>query len=259
MQAPGSVPASLASAWGMTETAPCATAVHFAIGRAGVIGLPVPGCDILLAPVDGRHEIRVRGPNVTPGFFRRPDLTEEAFEGGWLRTGDAARLQDPDDPARGIVFDGRIAENFKLTSATWVNVGVLRPALLASVPLLADAVVAGHDRDEIAVLGLPNWPACRALCPDLPAEAPPGSVAAHPAVRAALAVQLARHNTSQPGSSTAVARVILMVEPPSIDADEITDKGYINQRAVLTRRAELVERLYATPTDPDVVAAHPRG
>lgn len=244
------------SSWGLTETAPMITAGHFPVERAGIIGLPAPGNEVMLKPSGDRLEMLVRGPAVTPGYWNRPDLTEKAFEDGWLKTGDAARFADPDDPAKGIVFDGRVAENFKLTTGTWVNVGMLRVAVLAAAsPLLDDAVVTGHDRDEIGILGFANLTACRALCPDLPADAAPDQVVAHPAVREALAAGLARHNARSEGSSTAVCRAMLMTEPPSIDASEITDKGYINQRAVLQRRADLVVRLHTEPPDPAAIVA----
>jgi feruloyl-CoA synthase len=248
----GKVP--MISSWGLTETAPMATAVHFPIPRAGVIGIPPPGTEIKLAPAGDRLEMLVRGPNVTPGYWKRPDLTEKAFADGWLRTGDAARFEDPRDPAKGVVFDGRIAENFKLSSGTWVNVGALRLAALAAVsPLIDDAVVTGHDRDEVGLLAFANVGACRGLCPGLAADCPAEEVLTQEAVRAAIAEGIARHNRASGGSSLAIARVILMHEPPSIDANEITDKGYINQRAVLTRRAALVERLYAEPVHGDVI------
>jgi feruloyl-CoA synthase len=156
------------------------------------------------------------------------------------------------------VFDGRVAENFKLSSGTWVNVGALRVAMLAAAsPLLDDAVITGHDRDEIGVLAFPSLAACRALCPELGPAAGLAELVAHAAVRRALAEGVARHNAGSAGSSTTVARVILLAEPPSIDANEITDKGYINQRAVLQRRAELVERLYAG-VDDTVISVPPR-
>ncbi|HYM01647.1 MAG TPA: feruloyl-CoA synthase, partial [Stellaceae bacterium] len=138
------------SAWGTTETAPMATLVHYPIERAGNIGLPTPGCEVKLVPNGDKIEIRVRGPNITPGYWKRPDLTALAFdEDGFYRPGDAVRLADPADPARGIVFDGRIGENFKLSSGTWVSVGALRVALIAAcAPVIEDAVVTGHDRDE---------------------------------------------------------------------------------------------------------------
>ncbi len=244
------------SAWGTTETAPCATIVHYAIERAGNVGLPVPGTDIKLVPEGDKLELRVKGPNVTPGYWRRPDLTEAAFdEDGFYRPGDAARLDDPEDPARGLVFDGRIGENFKLTSGTWVTVGALRVAVIAAAaPVIDDAVIAGHDRDTVGLLVFPSLAGCRALCPELGPEATLAALVAAPKVRNALQAGLVRHNEAAGGSSHRVARAIFLAEPPSIDKGEITDKGYINQRAVLKERAARVAELYAEPPGPDVIA-----
>jgi len=216
-----------------------------------------PGTEAKLVPQGDKLELRVRGPNITPGYWKRPDLTREAFdEEGFYRPGDAARLADPAEPARGILFDGRIGENFKLTSGTWVSVGSLRVALIAAcAPVIEDCVICGHDRDAIAILVFPSLAGCRGLCPDLPADAPLSALIAAPTVRDALAASLARHNASAGGSSQRVAAALLMADPPSIDKGEITDKGYINQRAVLTNRAHLVERLYADPPPPAVVIA----
>jgi feruloyl-CoA synthase len=243
------------SSWGLTETAPAVTMVHFPIDRPGNIGVPGPGMAVKLAPVGDKLEIRVKGPNVTPGYFKAPDLTAKAFdEEGWLRTGDAVRFADPADPAAGLLFDGRVAENFKLSSGTWVNVGMLRPAVIAAgAPVIEDAVVTGHDRDEIGLLIFPSLAGLRSLCPELGADAKLEVMVGQPAVRAALVEGLARHNASVQGSSMRVARALLMTEPPSIDANEITDKGYLNQRAVLTKRAALVERLHTEPADEDVI------
>jgi feruloyl-CoA synthase len=243
------------SSWGLTETAPAVTMVHFPIDRPGNIGVPGPGMAVKLAPVGDKLEIRVKGPNVTPGYYKAPDLTAKAFdEEGWLRTGDAVRFADPADPAAGLLFDGRVAENFKLSSGTWVNVGMLRPAVIAAgAPVIEDAVVTGHDRDEIGLLIFPSLVGLRSLCPDMGADAKLEDLAGKPAVRAALVHGLARHNASVQGSSMRIARALLMIEPPSIDANEITDKGYLNQRAVLTKRATLVERLYADPAGPEVI------
>lgn len=244
----------MVSAWGTTETAPLATLVHYPIERAGNIGLPAPGCEVKLVPEGDKLEIRVRGPNITPGYWKRPDLTEAAFDAeGFYRPGDAARLEDPAEPRRGIVFDGRLGENFKLSSGTWVGVGALRVALIAAcAPVVEDAVVTGHDRDEIGMLVFPSLAGCRGLCPHL-ADAPLAALIRERPVRDALAAALARHNETAGGSSHRVARALLLEEPPSIDKGEITDKGYINQRAVLTNRAALVERLHAEPAAAEII------
>ena len=226
---------SMLSAWGSTETAPLATSVHFPMERAGVIGLPVAGCELKLVPAAGKLEARVRGPNVTPGYYKRPDLTQAAFdEEGFYRIGDAVKLADPADASKGVVFDGRVAEDFKLSSGTWVHVGALRMKLIAAAdPLIQDAVITGHDRDQVGALVFLN-PMTRDM--------------SYPAVRSRLESVLSRLAQSA-GSSTYPARVLVMTEPPSIDANEITDKGYINQRAVLERRAALVEKLYSDSAD----------
>jgi feruloyl-CoA synthase len=234
------------SAWGSTETAPSATQVHFLIERAGVIGLPGAGTEIKLAPVENKLELRVKGPNVTPGYWQRPELGREVFDDdGFLRTGDAGRLADPRDPSQGILFDGRLAENFKLTSGTWVHVGELRLEILAAgAPLVQDVVVTGHDRQEIGLLVFPNPAGCRALCPGATEDAPLVELIRRPEVRSRLAASLAAHNLTHASSSRRIARALLLAEPPSIAAGEITDKGYVNQRAVLERRAALVDQLH---------------
>jgi len=243
------------SSWGLTETAPAVTMVHYPIDRPGNIGVPGPGMAVKLAPDGDKLEIRVKGPNVTPGYFKAPELTAKAFDDeGWLRTGDAVRLADPADPAAGLLFDGRTAENFKLSSGTWVNVGMLRPAAIAAgAPVIEDAVVTGHDRDDIGLLIFPSLAGLRRLCPEAAPDAGLADLAARPAVRQALADGLRRHNAAVQGSSMRIGRCLILTEPPSIDANEITDKGYLNQRAVLARRAALVERLYAEPPGPEVV------
>jgi len=245
----------MVSAWGATETAPMVTTVHFEIDRAGVIGLPAPGTELKLVPNENKLELRVRGPNVTPGYWKRPDLTQAAFDAeGFYCIGDAGRFADPQEPARGIEFDGRIAEDFKLMSGVWVHVGALRvKALAALAPVAQDIVLAGHDREEIGFLVFANPAGCRSLCPDLPAEASAEQALADRRVVAHVRQAMARLKQEGGGSSTYAARALLMAEPPSIDANEITDKGYINQRAVLSRRAALVERLYAEPRDAAVI------
>ncbi len=242
----------MTSAWGATETAPLAAGVHFPIDRAGVIGLPVPGCELKMLPNAGKLEMRVRGPNVTPGYYRREDLTREAFDAdGFYKIGDAGRLADPEDPAKGILFDGRVAEDFKLLTGSWVSVGAIRVAAIAAgAPVIQDAVVAGHDRDEIGLLVFPS-PVGAAGIAGLDARAPVPELVANDKVRAALRDGLAAYNGANPGSSARIGRALMLSEPPVVDANEITDKGYINQRAVLERRASLVETLFSD--DPEVV------
>ena len=242
----------MTSAWGSTETAPMATAVHYDIDHAGVIGNPAPGTSLRLVPVgesEGRtkYEIRVKGPNVTPGYWKRDDLTRAAFdEEGYYRIGDAVRFADENDAARGIEFAGRVAEEFKLSSGTWVHTGALRvKAIAALAPLAQDIVLTGHDRDYVGFLIFPNLPACRKIASDLPEDAPPERVLGHAAVKAMLHKGLQALKLEAGGSSTYAARALFLDEAPSIDAGEITDKGYINQRAVLARRAALVGQLHA--------------
>jgi feruloyl-CoA synthase len=246
----------MVSAWGTTETAPLATLVHFAMDRPGNIGVPVPGTEIKLVPDGDKVEIRVRGPNVTPGYWRRSDLTRALFDDeGFYRPGDAVKLADPDNPGAGIVFDGRLSENFKLTSGTWVSVGALRVAAIAACdPIVEDVVVTGHDREEIGLLVFPSIAGCRALCPHL-ADAPIAALVAEPIIRQALAGGLARHNQAAGGSSRRIARAIFLTDPPSIDRGEITDKGYLNQRAVLANRQAIVEILHGAGEEAGIVLA----
>lgn len=242
------------SAWGSTETAPMVTTVHFPIERAGVIGLPGPGVALKMVPTGGKLEMRVKGPNVTPGYWQRPDLTEAAFDDeGYYKIGDAGRLLDEHDASAGVVFDGRTAEDFKLSTGTWVHVGALRIALIAAcAPAVQDVVLVGEYGDHAGALIFPNLPGCRALA-GLADDAPIEQVLADQAVRSHVRETLLRHNTENPASSTAIARAFLMAEPPSIDANEITDKGYINQRAVRERRAGLVDRVMTEAPDGDVI------
>jgi feruloyl-CoA synthase len=222
---------AMLSAWGSTETSPLATSVHFQMERPGVIGLPVAGCELKLVPSGGKLEVRVRGTNVTPGYYKRPDLTAAAFdEEGFYRIGDAVKLADARDPAKGIVFDGRVVEDFKLSTGTWVNVGLLRVKLIAAAdPIVQDAVITGHDRSEIGALVFLSA-AAKEMTPE--------------EISSRLAAALEKLK-EEGASSTHPTRLLVLDEPPTIDANEITDKGYVNQRAVLERRAALVERLYA--------------
>jgi len=225
----------LTSSWGTTETSPAATSAHFPNSPTGCIGVPIPGVTVKLAPVGDKLEIRVSGPNVTPGYFRRPDLTAELFDAeGYYCSGDAATLIDPE---RGLMFDGRIAENFKLLTGTWVAAGALRTRLLSTAGILSDAVITGQDAEYAAALAWVNQ-----------AEAP-GDAAA---VREHLARALTELNRDS-GSAARVERLLLLDTPPSLDAGEITDKGYLNQRRCLECRAADVARLYADAPGPEVI------
>jgi len=246
---------AMVSSWGSTETAPMVTSVHFPIDRAGVIGIPAPGCELLMLPNGEKLEMRVRGPNVTPGYFKRPDLTAAAFDAeGFYKIGDAGRLADPADATRGVVFDGRIAEDFKLGSGTWVHVGTLRVlAIAALAPVAQDVVVAGHDQEEVGLLIFASPAGCASVCPDLSKETPLSVLLADARVRSRVEQGLRALAAQAPGSSTHATRALLLSEPPSIDANEITDKGYINQRAVLARRTAAVADLYGKPVPPAVI------
>jgi feruloyl-CoA synthase len=253
-------PVFMSSAWGATETAPLVTSLHYEVSRAGVIGLPAPGCELRLVPRAGTYELRVRGPGVTPGYLGRPDLSADAFdEHGAYITGDAGRLADPEEPSRGVVFDGRIAEDFKLTSGTWVQAGKLRLAAISAAGGVAqDVVVVGEGRDAVSLLVFPSVAACRALVGDEEGAQELSALIGQPEVRAALCDGLAAYNRAHKASSRRIDRALLLASPPRIDAGEITDKGYLNQRAVIERRAARVEQLYATPPTAEVIVV-PRG
>ena len=240
--------------WGSTETAPTSTGTYWDTERVGLIGLPFPGVELKMVPVGDKYELRLRGVNVTPGYFGRPDLTAAAFdEEGFYCIGDAGVFVDPKDPVQGIIFAGRVVEDFKLTTGTFVHVGSLRTdAIAAATPVVQDALVTGQDRPFVGLLAWPNLHACRQITgnPDASYE----DVVKHPDVIACLKHGLQAHNASTAGaSSLRIARAMLMVEPASIDGNELTDKGYINQRAGLERRSALVERLYAEHPGEDVI------
>ena len=246
------------SSLGSTETAPAALACTFESERAGNIGLPLPGVELKLVPREGKLEARLRGANITPGYWRAPQLTADAFDAeGFYKIGDALKFDDADDPSKGLLFDGRLAEDFKLATGTWVSVGPLRAAFIAHfAPLVRDVVLAGADRDEIAVLVFPDLDACRALAPTLPAAASPRAVLADAKVFSEFARHLTSFNAAATGTSNRIARLMLLTEPPSLDIGEMTDKGSINQRAVLANRAGFVEQLYSdAPPALSIVAA----
>jgi feruloyl-CoA synthase len=234
----------MVSAWGSTETSPLATDCHFQAQRSGNIGVPIPGTELKLVPSGDKLEVRVRGPNVTPGYWKAPELTAQAFDAeGFYLIGDAVTFADPARPERGLFFDGRVAEDFKLNSGTWVSVGTLRVAGIAALaPLAQDIVVTGHGGDEVGFLVFPNIAACRAHA-GLPDSADARDVIRHDEVRSAIASGLAKLKAQSGNSSGHATRALLLAEPASVDGGEITDKGYINQRAVLTRRAQAVATL----------------
>ncbi|MDB5514622.1 MAG: feruloyl-CoA synthase [Tardiphaga sp.] len=234
----------MVSAWGSTETSPLATDCHFQAQCSGNIGVPTPGTELKLVPSGDKLEVRVRGPNVTPGYWKAPELTAQAFDtDGFYLIGDAVTFADAQRPELGLFFDGRVAEDFKLNSGTWVSVGTLRVAgISALAPLAQDIVVSGHGGNEVRFLVFPNVAACRALA-GLSDSASIDEVLRHNAVRTAIGQGLAKLKAQGGGSSTFATRALLLAEPPSVDGGEITDKGYINQRAVLARRAGLVAAL----------------
>ncbi len=242
--------------FGATETAPFALSTGPDGASAGVLGLPAPGMELKLAPSGSKMEARVRGPNVTPGYWADEALTRAAFdEEGFYRLGDAMRFVDPADPTKGLLFDGRLAEDFKLSTGTWVSVGPLRAKILAQAAgYVQDVVIAGHDRSFVAALMFPNLTMCRTLCPELAADGPARAVLDDPRVRQRFQALLTDLDRESTGSSTRIARAMLVELPPSIDAREITDKGSLNQKAVLQHRSALVEELYDSRPSARVIA-----
>jgi feruloyl-CoA synthase len=238
------------SSLGSTETAPLALACTLDFDRPGNIGVPAPGVELKLVPNEGKLEARLRGPNITPGYWAQPMWPSETFdEEGFYKLGDALKFADPDDPGKGLLFDGRIAEDYKLSSGTWVSVGPLRAKFIDHfAPYVRDVVLAGADKDDIAVLVFPDLAACQTLCPGVAA------VLDDARVRAEFGKRLTALAAQATGSSTKICRVLLMDALPSLDAGEMTDKGSINQRAVLKHRATLVDELYATPLSSRVIS-----
>lgn len=245
---PGGVP--LTTGFGTTETGPSVTIWHRSNRRAGNVGIPVPGVTFKLAPVGDKFEGRIKGPGITPGYWRNARLTEEAFdEEGYYRTGDAFKFWEGTDASKGFAFDGRLAENFKLATGTWVAVGALRAQLTNDLRGLAsDCVIAGENHHELGALVVPDWDAMRALVGEhLEGEA----LLSHPSVRGHAIALLKDHAARATGSATRVVRLMFLDVPLSFDKGEVTDKGSINQRAVLRHRADLVEQLWTD--DPRVI------
>ena len=242
------------SAFGSTETSAAVTITHWCPDNATAIGLPHPGVAIKLVPVDDeRYEVRVRSEGVTPGYLKRPEATAAAFdEEGFFRMGDALQFIDERRPEAGLRFSGRVTEEFKLQSGVFVRVGALRVDVIeAAGGLLSDVVVAGADQAWVAVLAWPNLGACRQWSGL--AQATPDELVRLPALREALRERLVEHNRHAGGQSRRIHRLLLLAEPPDMGAGEITDKGYVNQRRVLERRAAQAARLFADSADTDVI------
>ena len=235
--------------YGATETQGI-TVVHWEVERVGLVGLPLPGTTLKLVPNGEKLEVRVKGPSVMPGYHNDPKKNAEVFdEEGFYCLGDAVKFVDENDANQGLVFDGRVGEDFKLSSGTWVSVGTLRPDFVAACsPLIFDAVICGQDKDFATAL---VWPS--PVTVEQYAKAAGDPAKGFAALTSDLARKAAAFNASEPGSSRRIKRVLVMTEPPSIDAGEITDKGYVNQRLVISRRANLVQALYADPPGPGVI------
>lgn len=252
-------PLVLLTGFGSTESAPFALSGLPSMPGAGVIGLPAPGLQLKLAPMEGKYEARIKGPSITPGYWRDPEATKKAFdEEGYYRFGDAMRLVDPDDVTKGLLFDGRVTENFKLSTGTWVHVGALRAAFIDHfMPFVQDVVVAGADRQSVRVLVFPAAQAIRAKY-GIDAAVPLPDVLKHPQFVSDFRERIQSFAKKATGSSNRVTCVTLLLAPPSMDRGEVTDKGSINQRAVLKHRHAAVEAMYAVDSDKvdDTVAYH---
>ena len=243
------------SGLGATETGPSALFCHPALTRSGAVGLPVPQCTLKLVPNAGKLELRVKGPSITTGYWREPELTKNAFDDqGFYCMGDALKFVDPEEPSKGFAFDGRVSEDFKLATGTWVSVGPLRAKLVAAMaPLVRDAVVAGYERDDLGIILIPDLEACQAFLghtgkPDWE------KIVSDERLLEVIAARLRDYDRTTTGSSTRVMSAVFLDTPPSLDAGEITDKGSINQRAVLAARGALVESLYASTPPKGVIS-----
>lgn len=243
----------MVSSYGMTEMAPMHTTVHWPVDRAGLIGAPVPGCDVKLVPAPdnpdgdplGRFELRAKGPNISPGYLSSPELSAAAKdEEGWFRSGDAVRMIDPDDPNQGLRLDGRLVEQFKLQSGTWVPAGDIRTEVVSyTAPAVRDVLVVGENRTELGILVFLDPATCRSLTGD--AALSLSELAGHPLVAQTVAQGLEDYNQHNPASSRRIARFVLLDHEPDFSAGETTDKGYINQRLAIARRSDMVDRLFS--------------
>lgn len=246
----------MVTGYGSTETAPFALTTTWPVERPGEVGLPAPGLELKLVPNIDKMELRLRGPSITPGYWRQPDKTAESFdEEGFYKIGDALKLIDPSDINKGLMFDGRVSEDFKLSTGTWVDMAGVRSAIVRTfAPYVRDAVLTGLNRNHVGALLFTDHDAVRRIAPEL-ADADDAAIAAHPKVRSIFQERLNQLAAQSTGSSNHVARAIILDTPPSLDAHEVTDKGSINQRAVMAERAILVEDIYAEPAPAHVLVA----
>ncbi len=248
----------MVTGFGSTETAPFALTTTWPVAQPGEVGLPAPGLELKLVPNIDKMELRLRGPSITPGYWRQPEKTAESFdEEGYYKIGDALKLIDPEDVNKGLVFDGRVSEDFKLSTGTWVDMAGVRRAIVSTfAPYVRDAVLTGLNRNFIGALLFTDHDAVRKIAPEL-AQADDAAVANHPKVRSIFQERLNALASKSTGSSNRVDRVIILDTPPSLDAHEVTDKGSINQRAVMAARAHLVDDIYAETVPGHVLVAAP--
>ncbi|MAK59384.1 MAG: feruloyl-CoA synthase [Ponticaulis sp.] len=242
---------SLSAGYGSTETSPTTSNVHWPNETMGLIGLPLPGCVFKMAPVGDKFELRIKGDHITPGYFKNPEKTKEAFdEEGFYKMGDAVRFADPDNPEKGLAFDGRIAEEFKLANGTWVSAGAVRVNAVAEVDgVLSDAVICGLNENRIGILAFVNPNYCKRLAGDLSIEV----FARNPEIISAVRAGIEAYNRKHPNASSKICACIIQPDLPSADRGEITEKGYINQSKAQSLRADDVERLFRATDDEDVL------
>ena len=243
---------SLSAGYGATETSPTISNVHWPSDTMGLLGLPLPGCEMKMVPAGEKMELRVRGEGITQGYLKNPEKTTEAFdEEGFYKLGDAVKFKNPDDPNEGLAFDGRLAEEFKLANGTWVSAGTVRVKAVEAVDgALSDVVVCGLNRDDIALLGFLNESWCRRKTGR---NVGLDELAVDESVRAAVKDGLLAYNRANPNAAKRVSRVLLQKDQPKADAGEITEKGYINQGRVQSLRESEVSRLYTAPYDDEII------
>jgi feruloyl-CoA synthase len=247
--------------YGSTETAPFAFTTTWPVNRPGEVGLPATGLEIKLVPNGEKMELRIKGPSITPGYWRQPDKTAESFDDeAFYKIGDALKFVDPENPSKGLLFDGRVSEDFKLNTGTWVNMAGVRGATIAELaPLVRDLILTGLDRGHVGALLVLDLDACRSAFPALTGVENEAEIARHPPLQARIQAGLNSLARKATGSSTLVARAIILEEGPNPLKNEVTDKGSLNQRAIQSNRAALVEDLYLDPAPGHVLVADKKG